>query len=79
MSGLDYRSLFMAFSFAGAGGVSVHLGTVLDYFPGVEEWVGEPCMVCDHHLHLLQFHACRFRASCRGEMVLFVIGRLSTG
>jgi hypothetical protein len=59
----------MAFSFA--EGVSVHPGPALDNFPGVGGWVGEPHVLCDAYLYLLQFHAGSFGASCLGEMASF--------
>jgi hypothetical protein len=58
-------------------------GAALDYFPR-EGWGGEPCMVCDAHMYLLQFHAGSFGAGSWGKVVLLFsmqhgVGRLSMG
>jgi hypothetical protein len=50
---------------------------------GVGGWVGEPCVVCDAYLFLLQFHTGGFVSSCQGEMALLFsvwhgLGRLSS-
>jgi hypothetical protein len=70
---LDYSLLLMVVSFAGAGGIQSAQGLHWIIFlgwDGMGVWVGEPCMLCDAHLFLLQCHAGNFVAIWQGEMVL---------
>jgi hypothetical protein len=71
----------MAFSVAGE--FSLPRGCV-GLFSGERGWIGEPRMVHDAHLYLLQFHAGSFRTSSWGRKALLFsvhlgIGKLSMG